>query len=93
MACKYAPIGDKAAVPVCPYHPVESATQDVDGSADMVDCQKCLLAVLFGAYHCATPAFALTVFSASPVEAVTNLTHFYHFVPDRLQRPPIPLFG
>ena len=93
MACEHARMGDEAEFPVCPYHLVGSAPQDVDGSADMIDCQKCVLAVLFGVYHSAAPAFAFTVIGASPIEVIANLTHFYHFVPERLHRPPIPLFG
>ena len=93
MACKHVRMPEEVGISNCPYHLAESTPQDVDGSGDMLDCQKCVLAVLFGAYHAVSPGFAVTVVGASPIQAVTNLTHFYRFVPDRLHRPPISLLG
>lgn len=93
IACKHARMADEAGVPSCPFHLAGSTLQDFDGSAGMFDCQKCVLVVLFGVYHAVAPSFAVTVVGTSPIEAATNLTHFYHFVPDRLHRPPISLLG
>lgn len=93
MACKHARMADEAEVPNCPFHLAESIPRDFDGSTDIFDCQTCVLAALFGAYHAVAPSFAVAVDGTSPIEAVTNLTHFYHFVPDRLHRPPISSLG
>lgn len=93
MACKHAWAADELETAICPFHLADSPSQAADVSADMLDCQKCVLAILFGVYHAVDPSYGLTVTGVSPIEAASSLTHFYHFVPDGLHRPPISLLG
>lgn len=91
MACKHSRTAGDQTVSVCPFHDGDSAPRGAGDTDEMLDCQKCVLGLFFGVYHPMAPASSVGVTSISPVEAGIAFKHFYHFVPDRLYRPPISL--
>jgi hypothetical protein len=76
----------------CPYHLVDDATpRAADAASRVLDCQKCVLALIFGTYHPLSFVPSLGLPTPSPIKSGSGFKHFYRFVPDRLYRPPILL--
>lgn len=80
----------------CPLHSTESSIAGSEGGSQkaekkapiVLDCQKCVLALALGACLQADVPLPL-VTRTRPVATGIAEKHFYAFVPDALDRPPI----
>lgn len=57
------------------------------------DCHKCQLGCAFGVAALPFGRSVVPVPESGPVTGTVFFRHFYRFVPDPLQRPPIPFFS
>ena len=91
MACKHARANGAALS--CPLHMGASASADADKADSLLDCQKCALGLFLGCCHQLVSAYWPSPPPISHVKSARGPDHFYHFVPDRMIRPPISLQG
>ena len=91
IACKHAGAVDGGIAEACAMHPGGSAPSGVDDTDVMLDCQKCVLALVFGACYQMTSASQVGLSIIPSIDVGNDLGHFYHFVLDTPSRPPISL--
>lgn len=93
MACKHAGPADGASYSACPVHKIQSSTLGADDQGLILDCQKCVLGLVFGGCHGTMPGLVTGPAENISEDPSIRFKHFYHFVPDRLFRPPISLLS
>lgn len=93
IACKHAGAADEGIAQACAMHPGSSAPPGADDTDVMLDCQKCVLALVFGACYQITSASQVGLSIIPSIDVGNDLGHFYDFVLDAPDRPPISLQG
>ena len=87
--------GEDAVADLC-HQPAVTA-QEIENSnneeSPYFDCHKCQLGCTFGTAALPFGRFVAPVSENSPVIGPAFLRHFYRFVSDPLQRPPISLLS
>jgi hypothetical protein len=91
MTCKYAGTLDDGTAISCPFHWVAPASQGIDNAGSMLDCQKCVLGFFLSGCHPIGSTYFSSFFRIPHIDVGGDLKHFYDFVPDWPDRPPISL--
>ena len=91
LSCAHGGVAADVTVDAC-HQPAAAAAQESDSDtpkAPCFDCYKCQLGCAFGVATLPFGRSAVTASDSRPVTGWNSIRHFYCFVPEPSQRPPI----